>query len=151
MKTVAVLISIALLSGCAATPALKKQTASGKPEGIYSHTTTELVQSALVTRCNEKGFIVLESTASNVVCAKETQGGGAVMAQLLVGNAYSTTPQSKIRFSIGKVNDDVKVWADAWIESQMPGGQVNQMPVTSNDVRNSIQSGLDELKPQTVK
>ena len=73
------------------------------------------------------------------------------MAQLLVGNAYSTTPQSKIRFSIGKVNDDVKVWADAWIESQMPGGQVNQMPVTSNDVRNSIQSGLDELKPQTVK
>lgn len=69
------------------------------------------------------------------------------MAQLLVGNAYSTAAQSKLRFSISKINDSVKVWADAWIESQMPGGQVNQMAMTGNDVKNSIQASLNSLNP----
>lgn len=146
-KTTLMLLSAVLLSGCAGQVKLNKPTASGKPEGIYQNTTAERVQSALVSRCNEKGFMVLESTPSNVLCAKETQGGGAVMAQLLVGNAYSTAAQSKLRFSISKINDSVKVWADAWIESQMPGGQVNQMAMTGNDVKNSIQASLDSLNP----
>ncbi|HAU8242088.1 TPA: hypothetical protein I8298_004360 [Citrobacter freundii] len=69
------------------------------------------------------------------------------MAQLMVGNAYSTPAKSKLRFSISKVGNDVKVWADPWIESQMPGGQVNKMSMTGNDVKNSIQSSLDSLTP----
>lgn len=93
----------------------------------------------------------MESTTANVLCSKETPGGGAVMAQLLIGNAYSTTPLSKIRFSISKIDDGVKVWADAWIETQMPGGQLNQMAMTGNDVKNSIQAGLDEIHPQKIK
>lgn len=142
-----IFISIALLSGCASQVELKKQTASGKPEGIYQNVSQEKVQNALVSRCNDKGFMVLESTPTNVLCEKEVQGGGSIMAQLMVGNAYSTPAKSKLRFSISKVGNDVKVWADPWIESQMPGGQVNKMSMTGNDVKNSIQSSLDSLTP----
>ncbi|MGK3451465.1 hypothetical protein, partial [Escherichia coli] len=41
-----------------------------------------------------------------------------------IGNAYSTTPVSKVRFTIAQLNNDTKVWADMWMETQMAMGQV---------------------------
>ena len=138
-----------LLSGCASQPPLKKITNSGKPEGEYVNTTRTSVMNALTSYCNEKGFMVLEATDSNVLCSKETDGMGSVMAQMAIGNAYSTTPVGKLRFSIGEIGDKIKVWTDAWIETQMAMGQVNQMKITDNASINALQERLDNLKPKT--
>lgn len=143
------LVVASLLSGCASQPPLKKVTNSGKPEGEYANTTKTLVMDALTSYCNDGGFMVLEATESNVLCSKETDGMEAFMAQMAIGNAYSTTPVGKLRFSIGEIGGKVKVWADAWIETQMPMGQVNQMKITDNASINALQERLDNLKPMT--
>ncbi|WP_249531107.1 hypothetical protein [Escherichia coli] len=87
------------------------------------------------------------SDNSSVICGKELEGGSAVFGQMLIGNAYSTTPVSKVRFTIAQVNNDTKVWADMWMETQMAMGQVQQMAITDNASKNTIQQRLDELKP----
>ncbi|HGF6339010.1 TPA: hypothetical protein ACF2WD_005070 [Escherichia coli] len=56
-------------------------------------------------------------------------------------------PVSKVRFTIAQVNNDTKVWADMWMETQMAMGQVQQMAITDNASKNTIQQRLDELKP----
>ena len=89
----------------------------------------------------------LNTFNSSVICGKELEGGSAVFGQMLIGNAYSTTPVSKVKFTIAQVNNDTKVWADMWMETQMAMGQVQQMAITDNASKNTIQQRLDELKP----
>ncbi|HAT2203367.1 TPA: hypothetical protein I8271_003756 [Kluyvera intermedia] len=67
------------------------------------------------------------------------------MSQALIGNAYSTTPVSKTRFTLAQINSDTKVWADMWVETQMAFGQMQQVPITNNNVRNQVQDALDQL------
>lgn len=145
MKKILLLaLSIALLSGCANQEALIKQTNSGKPEGEYPGKNKVQVKDALVISCNEQSWIVFESSDSTVICGKENNN---VLAQMAVGNAYSTQAMSKVRFSIAEISDSTKVWANMWIESQMPGGQVNQLPLESNQAKNTIQRQLNSIKP----
>ncbi|QCT21742.1 hypothetical protein FEM41_19840 [Jejubacter calystegiae] len=148
MKKLAIIGFAALvLSGCANQPKLIKETQSGKPEGFYTSTTKEKVKDALINYCNNQGLTIYGADNSSVICGREQQGGSAIFTQALIGNAYSTTPVSKVRFTISQINNDVKVWADMWVETQMAMGQVQQMQVTSNDVKNIIQQRLDAIKP----
>ncbi|BDH46382.1 hypothetical protein TUM12370_24260 [Salmonella enterica subsp. enterica serovar Choleraesuis] len=148
MKKLVILGLTALtLVGCAGQPKLLKETQSGKPEGFYASTTKEKVKDALINYCNGRGLTIYGADNSTVVCGKEQQGGSAVFTQALIGNAYSTTPVSKVRFTIAQINNDVKVWADMWVETQMAMGQVQQMPITSNDAKNTIQQRLDSIRP----
>lgn len=144
-KLLSAMVAGMLLSGCAHETPLNKQTQSGKPEGIYKNETKDKVQSALVSMCNSKGFMVYGADQNSVVCGKQMDGMSGVMAQALIGNAYSTPPIYKTRFTISQINNDTKVWADMWIETQMAMGQLQQMPVDSNDVKNNIQQALDGL------
>ncbi|MDM3264664.1 hypothetical protein OGW15_10160 [Citrobacter sp. Cf039] len=138
------MLAVVILSGCSNQEAIKKHTASGKPEAEYPGKTKEQVKDALVSYCNQKGLSVFESTESLVICGKQTD---SVLAQMLVGNSYSTPSMAKIRFTIASVNNAPKVWSDMWIESQMPGGQLNQMPSKNNTDINSVQNMLDNLQP----
>lgn len=145
-KLVLVWLIASLLSACSQTP-LNKQTTSGKAEGIYPNHSPEQVIDALVQRCNEKGFVVEDQSKNYVVCSKEMQGGGAIFAQLMIGNSYSTTPQHKVRYSVSKFKTGTKVWADPWIETQMAFGQIQKAPLTNNNVINEIQNVLDNAIP----
>ncbi len=73
------------------------------------------------------------------------KGSDAVLAQMAIGNSYSTTPQRKIRFTIYKIENDIKVVAQEWIESQMAFGQINIQELKSNNQRNSVQNFLFSL------
>lgn len=68
------------------------------------------------------------------------------MTQLLIGNAYSTPPVDKVRFSISKVEFSTHVWADMWVETQMPGGKTNKVQLTDNNSKNFVQYILDNIK-----
>lgn len=96
--------------------------------------------------CNSRGLIIYNADNSSVICGKELEGGSAVFGQMLIGNAYSTTPVSKSDLLSLKLIT-IKVWADMWMETQMAMGQVQQMAITDNASKNTIQQRLDELKP----
>jgi len=141
-----VLITSTLLAGCATQVPVKKLTPSGKAEGDYPGKTVEQVSSAFVRFCNNGGLTVYESTTSSVVCGTQRKGTSGVMTQVLLGNAYSTPPMDKVRFSISKNETGVHAWADLWVETQMPGGQLQQLASTNNEDRNSIQTLMDNIK-----
>lgn len=144
-KMLIIALGAALLSGCAQVERIK-QTKSGKPEGFYPNQTKEKVSGALVATCNEKGLIVYDAKPEVVICGKELEGGAALLTQATIGNAYSTPPIAKIRYTISQINSDVKVWADMWTETQMAMGQVNSMNIQDNQSFNSVQRLLDGLK-----
>ena len=142
-------LACALLVGCAQEP-LKKQTSSGKPETEFPNKTVDQVINGITEYCNDKGFVVEEQNKNYVVCAKEDEGAQGFFTQLAIGNAYSTTPQNKLRFSVSKKGNGSKVWVNAWSETQMAMGQVNKMPFEGNKAQNQMQDMLDLLLPQYV-
>lgn len=141
-KIIGVALFSLFVSACASNMPLNKVTMSGKPEAEYKGKTVDQVKNALVVTCNNKGFMVYHADKTSVICGKETN---STMAQILIGNAYSTPVVAKVRYTIANINKTPKVWADMWIETQMVGGQINQMPLKSNEDKNAVQKNLDEL------
>ena len=144
-KLFAIAALVVALSGCAPEQALIKQTSSGYPEGVFANTNIDAVRSLLIEGCSSRGILVQEASGNQVVCGKTMTGGDAVLAQMLVGNSYSTTPERKIRFVIYQVGADVRVTAQQWIESQMAFGQVRRQELSANNQRNDIQQFLFNL------
>lgn len=136
------------LTACAPQQALLKPTSSGYPEGIFFNTTVEIVRSKLIDGCSSRGVMVQEAAGNQVVCGKTMEGGDAVLAQLVVGNSYSTIPEQKIRFVLYQSGTEVKVSAQQWIELQMAFGQLKRQELNNNNQRNYIQQFLFSLGAQ---
>lgn len=139
------LCAIVLLTSCIAQQPLIKNTQSGYPEGLFRNVEIETVRSKIIEGCTSQGFMVIESSPNQIVCGTSMKGSDAVLAQMAIGNSYSTTPQRKIRFTIYKIENDIKVVAQEWIESQMAFGQINIQELKSNNQRNSVQNFLFSL------
>ena len=135
----------AAMVACAPQQSRIKTTSSGYPEGVFTNTTVDDVRNKVIAGCEMRGIAVEQSSDNSVICGKTVTGGDAVVAQLLVGNAYSTTPEEKIRFTIYQIGSNVEVSAHEWIESQMPFGQVRQVELNSNNQFNDMQRYLYSL------
>ena len=138
-------VSVLLVSGCAPQEARMKVTSSGYPEGTFMNTSVAKVRNKLIAACDSHGIMVSESTENSVLCGKEMSGGDAVLAQVLIGNSYSTTPRDKIRFTIYQAGKNVKVSGHEWIETQMAFGQMHQVELNGNNQFNSVQRMLNSL------
>ncbi|WP_236174153.1 hypothetical protein [Pseudomonas pseudonitroreducens] len=138
------LIAVTLLSGCTQVP-LTKETQSGYPEGVFRSTTVDDAKSKVLSGCAAKGLVIEDTNGSQVICSKETSGMSAVATQLAIGNSYSTTPQAKVRFVFIPQGTDVKVIAYPWVETMMPGGQVNKMEAKGNVDRNALQTFMTSV------
>jgi hypothetical protein len=136
------ILCLALLSGCAAQPPRVKETASGKPEGVFRNTSIEDARSKIINQCANKGLSVEESSGSQVICSKEMEGTQATFMQMALSNSYSTTPQVKARFVFSKNGADTRVICFPWYESIMPLGQVKTMEAKSNADFNGLMSFL---------
>lgn len=133
-------IIVAVLSGCAAQQPLN--TRSGKPEVVFNGASVEDVKGRIADGCMRKGTGVLDVSSNHVVCGGTMSGGDAVLAQMIVGNSYSTTPVRKIQFLLFQRADSVYVTAREWIESQMAFGQVRQQELTATHQLQSVQDFL---------
>lgn len=131
-----------LTSGCVQQETLIKPTTSGYPERLFRNANVEEVKAKIMDDCASRGLIISETTSNHVVCEKTMEGGDAVLAQLLVGNSYSTTPLRKVRFVAYRSGNDVKVTAQEWIQSRMAMGQVRTQELKSSNQVNSTQSFL---------
>lgn len=138
-------LSTLFLTACAAQPEKIKLTQSGYPEAIFEKSSTESVKAKIIQGCDNRGAMVLESSNNSVVCSKTMSGGDAVLAQVLIGNSYSTTPEQKVRFTIYPVGKSIKVSARQWVETQMAFGQMRQQELNSNSQFNDMQFFLNSL------
>lgn len=143
-KTIIAIMTLAL-AACAAPVELRRQTASGYPEGIFPKTTVEAVKSKLMEACSSNGVLVQEAQSNSVVCGKRMQGTDAFIATMTMGNSYSTPPEEKLRFMLFQSGTGVKVTAQNWVELQMPSGQMKREDLNSNQRRNDIQQLLERL------
>ncbi|WP_205981554.1 hypothetical protein [Paraburkholderia sp. Ac-20340] len=146
MKLKIALAALPVLFGCATQQALMTETPSGHPEVTFERATLTDVQNALIARCSQIGGMVSEQNTNTVTCSGQLQGQQAVMAQLLLGNSYSTTPVRKVRFVMDANGDSVHVVAFDWVETTMAMGQVHSAEMSSNNSRNALQESLDRLK-----
>lgn len=137
--------SVLFVSACVAQEPRIKNTSSGYPEATFMNTSVSKVRNKLIAACDSHGIMVSESTENSVICGKEMSGGQGVLAQVLIGNSYSTTPQDKIRFTIYQAGKNVKVSAHEWIETQMAFGQMHQMELNSNNQFNSVERMLTSI------
>lgn len=136
----------AALTGCVTQePALVKPTSSGYPEEVLASTSVEQVKSRIMDVCASRGVLVQETGSNHVVCGRTMTGGDAVLAQFLIGNSYSTTPERKVRFTMFQMGQNVRVTAQQWIETQMAFGQMRRTELNGNAHRNDIQRMLMSL------
>jgi hypothetical protein len=89
--------------------------------------------------------VVIAQDANQLLCQKELPPGDAILAQLLIGNQYSTTPVLKVRFSAAQIASQTRVQVYSWIETQMAFGQVQTSEVNSNQNFNNIEQMLVQL------
>lgn len=146
-KIIAVITMTVALASCATTPAVQRiaLTPSGRPEASFIGRSPDVVQGLIASGCMNRGMLVVNSTPNQVQCEIPMNAFQATAAQLLIGNSYSTTPQSFVRFAIVPVGGDTRVQAQMWVQTQMAFGQMQQQELNSNEQFNSVQSFLMQL------
>lgn len=136
------LLTVAILSACTAGELPMTQTPSGRPEVTFPTRNLALVSEKLVGLCAQKGILVQKSEMNEVICGGTMEGGSAILAQMMIGNSYSTTPSQLVRFTIFPYQSGTRVQAYQWIETQMAFGQVNRSEMNSASQFNSIMQAL---------
>lgn len=140
------LVGVSLgIVGCAAQEPLIKQTASGHPEATFINLPMEEVQSRMIRLCSSSGLMVKEVTPNQVVCGKTMTGGQAFLAQALMGNSYSTTPEQNMRLVMYQVGSNVNVTGYQWIETQMAFGQMRRENLDTPNHVNGLQRMLFQM------
>jgi hypothetical protein len=143
-----VALSLAILAtGCATQPARIAQTTSGHPEVVIPRAdSVDAVKSRLIERLMNAGWQLDQETASRVAFSKEMTGGQAVAAQLVLGNADSSTPRWERAYTLVKAVDGVRIYATSSMSTVMPFGKVNRVELTSNNEFNDQQASLERLR-----
>lgn len=142
---VVVVVAAGVLGGCVEQEAYLTRTPSGRPEAEFVTRNPAVVSERLTTLCASRGYLVQQSSPSQVVCGGQMQGGDALLAQLAIGNSYSTTPEQYVRFAILPYGGKVRVQAYQWVETQMAFGQVNKVELNSGNQFNSIMRALASI------
>jgi hypothetical protein len=140
-----------LLAGCAAQPAREFATPSGRPEAMFIGMTPAPVLGKLSGLCMDRGGIVMNQDGGQIVCQKTMDSGDAILATLLIGNQYSTTPVLKVRFSAAQIGPDTRVQAYEWVETQMAFGQIQTMEINSNAEFNKLEYLLQGLGGKVMR
>lgn len=142
-KIAVVLLALLVLSACAAQEPLKKITASGYPEATFIGKSQEDIKGLIIQRCLQIGKSIEDATQDQVVCTRETDGAGSMLATLMLGgNAYSSNPVAKTKFFIFKEGNATKVIAKNSFEANMAGGRPLSKEVKNNTSTNSVQDFL---------
>lgn len=137
----------ALLLLCAACEAPDRvvETPSGRPEGVFKNQSPQQVSDRVAQFCAQRGLAIAQRSSNNVVCQGELTGGDAIMAQMIIGNSYSTTPVATIRTDLFQEGRDTRAYVGTSYSTQMPFGQVNTMQAQGNGDYNGMIMFLQAL------
>lgn len=130
-------VAAVFLFGCAAPVQRITETRSGKPEGLFVNRSAADVSNEIVQRCaGRQGYFVASATSTRVECRGALDDASALKAQILMGNAYSTTPEGIAVFTLVSEGQNTRVYIDAFIETIMAFGQPRRVNLTDNDTYN---------------
>lgn len=121
------------------------RTPSGRPEVVFATRNTASIAEKITARCAVKGLLIRKTSPNEVICGGTMSGGDAMLAQLAIGNSYSTTPEQFIRFTIFIVNAQTRVQTYQWIETQTAFGQTNKLELNSGKHFNNTLKALIAL------
>lgn len=107
-----------------------------------------LVQSRLVAGCVDNQMRLTSASETQVICESTMTGAASVLMQFAIGNAYSTMPIAKVRYTLVPDERGTRVIADAWAETQMVGGQVQRMELDRPQDVQALIASIDRLVPQ---
>jgi hypothetical protein len=100
------------------------------------------VSDKLAILCADTSASVVEQDDRHVLCQRQVTGGKGILAQALLGNSYSTSPQMMVRFQILRDGTAARVQASQWIELQMAGGQTRRNDLNDRKARASLEEAL---------
>lgn len=112
------------------------------PVVVYFAGTADDAAQSLASLCVAKGIPVIEQDSRHVQCASEVSGLSGALTQMLIGNAYSTTPLSVVRFSIVPAKGYAAVQAVQWVETQMAFGQVRRTTLDGRKQTERLRAAL---------
>jgi hypothetical protein len=129
-------LTVATIAAAAAQPARVE---------IYS-TNLEAVRAAAITALQTRGFMLSNESSSLFTFTKPMEGFRGAIAQLALGNSYSTTPQIELKVTLAKLVESIQITGFIAVSTQMPGGQVRQQDM-STDARwvRDVQGLLSEI------
>lgn len=146
--------ALSILVAAAAAGVGAPSLAGDGPISMWFAAPPEEVAGLIVNMCAEHEAVVTEQDAYHVICSRQDNSLKGSLAQALIGNSYSTTPELKVRLSLVRQGANTKVIASQWIETVMAFGQVRTSPVTgvkqTAALRDALRSaGGDEVAPST--
>lgn len=130
-----VLASIAILFSASAF-------AADGPVTVWFQEQGPAVSDRLALLCADFGGEVTDQDDRHVLCRKPMTGGKGILAQALLGNRYSTSPDMMVRFTILKDGSATRVQASQWIEIQMAGGQTRRNDLNGQKQRSDLENAL---------
>jgi hypothetical protein len=126
------LTSFILFSGCAMEQRIA-QTPSGRPEVVIDSNDMDLVKSSIINEMQTANYQLQNDSQYRLAFTKQLEGGQGFMAQLLLGNSYSTPPIAEVSFNLSKQASKIKVMEFSSISTQMAFGQVNRGDMKDNN------------------
>ena len=137
-----------LLTACAATEAIQKPTASGKPEQTF-RLPADQVCTLIEAACNTNGMAT-ERSGNAVICSRERKGiVGNAAVSVAMGNIDYAAPVFKERYTVipWANGEQSKVFVDYWTEIAGNFGHQHRSEMNAGGKwHNNIQKGLDEMK-----
>lgn len=141
MKALMLALIASGLAGCAMAPV------APAPD-ITINAPAEAVRNRLAAEMIGRGGQIISLTDSMLIAEQELSGSGAIMSQLILGNAYSSTPKGTVTFTFLPGKAGVRVLGSAAVTSQGFGGQLNTMkaPASYAGMQRMLLSVKDELE-----
>ena len=131
-----------------ASPALADEpyavTPSGRTEAIFDLGVTD-TSDKIANGCADMGWTLVSSTSTIVTCEIQLGVMQSALAQLALGNSYSTPPKQYLRFNIAGAGRSSRVQTTGWIETQMAFGQVRTMEMTAASYHNNVMAWFEAL------
>lgn len=137
-----VLVAALITAGCAAQPALMKQTQSGRPEAWFRGAQVAEIRNKMAAACSMSGQNV-SSDEFTVTCSRVNDSMRGMFAAAALGNACSNSPTERIIFTFNQLGPDVFVTARGLMQINKCFGEVTTIDYNNNAWRNEVQQGLD--------
>ena len=138
------ILILLLLSSCAGVGPLP--TPSGYPEVTINSTNTKRIKELLLAHFASNGFTVLQDTQYTLNVSKPLEGSAAVLYQVALGNAYSSTPQMNISVTIAPLGSTTKVYGHIAVGMQGAFGQNQGTNLDRGKAGRELQTVLDQIK-----
>lgn len=135
-----VIAAVSVTIACSATPALADEpfavTPNGRAEMMFDVTAIETAD-LLAGSCMNNNWAIKEQSPQHVLCEAPPTFGQSLLANLSMGNSYSTPPRLYYRFSIVQLSNETRVQANGWMGLQTAFGQNREMETNVKGFHNN--------------